>query len=408
MTRLIVALVLVTTACGKKGPPLPPLVKIPSAPADFLAERRGATTDLQLTVPAANTDNTRPANIARIDLYAITLAAPIPEPEIVKQGTRVGSVAVKAPRDPDQTIDEDEPAADMEPPEGQGLDQGAIARVSEELTPEALVAATLKKDRRAPADEPAASGDGPLLGPRPLALRRFYVAVGVTAKDRKGAYSRPLAVPLVPPPPPPPKPEIKYDETAVSLKWAPVATGTPVQAPPSSGDLDSRPIGPPPLPIAYNVYDVSPNAVPAKLTASPVAEPSFSDSRMVWDEERCYTVRAVEKVGDLTIESDAPEPECETLTDTFPPAVPANLQSSPGEGVISLIWDANTEKDLAGYIVLRGPSLNALEPLMSSPLAETSFSDRVQTGVRYTYAVRAVDKAGNASDLSKPVEEAAR
>ena len=34
------AIALVTVACGKKGPPLPPLVKLPVAPADFTAARR--------------------------------------------------------------------------------------------------------------------------------------------------------------------------------------------------------------------------------------------------------------------------------------------------------------------------------------------------------------------------------
>src|SRR5262249_1412241 len=46
---------------GGRGPPLPPLVKLPIAPADITAERRGDHVDLQFTVPSANTDNTRPA-----------------------------------------------------------------------------------------------------------------------------------------------------------------------------------------------------------------------------------------------------------------------------------------------------------------------------------------------------------
>ena len=65
--------VLLCVACGKKGPPLPPLVKLPAAPADLTAERRGNVVDLQFTVPATNTDGTRPANISRADAYAVTL-----------------------------------------------------------------------------------------------------------------------------------------------------------------------------------------------------------------------------------------------------------------------------------------------------------------------------------------------
>ena len=102
-------------ACGKKGPPLPPLVRLPSAPADFAAELRGATVDLQFTVPAANTDNSRPANVQRVDVYAITTGETLTDAQILKLGTRVASVDVKAPRDPDSAIEEDEPPSDMGP-----------------------------------------------------------------------------------------------------------------------------------------------------------------------------------------------------------------------------------------------------------------------------------------------------
>src|SRR6185503_19163150 len=94
---LVSAAVLALGACGKKGPPLPPLIKLPAPPADFAAERRGDTVDLLFTVPAANTDNTRPANLSRVDIYAITSAEPLPPTQIVKRGARVATVDVKAP-----------------------------------------------------------------------------------------------------------------------------------------------------------------------------------------------------------------------------------------------------------------------------------------------------------------------
>ena len=74
--RLVVLVILVsplcTAGCGKKGPPLPPLLKIPAPPGNFSAERRGSDVALQFTVPSANTDGTRPANIARVDVYGFT------------------------------------------------------------------------------------------------------------------------------------------------------------------------------------------------------------------------------------------------------------------------------------------------------------------------------------------------
>jgi len=408
---IVVACATIAAAgCGKKGPPLPPLVKLPSAPADFSAQRRGNTVDLRFTVPVANTDNTRPANLAHVDVYAITARELLPPDQIVKRGARVATVEVKAPRDPNATIDEDEPPADMQPLEGAGLDQGAAAGIAENL--EAAAFAPVDTGRRGRNDNgsPAAvdAGNAPLVPLQRGPLTRAYVAVGVSTRDRKGPFSKAIQVPLVPPPPAPGEPKVTYDETAIHVAWEPVRGREPMQRRATRDELPSTPIGAAPPAIAYNVYDAGAKPAPLKLTRAPVAEPEYSDRRVTWGEERCYVVRSVEIVADLPIESDAVAPVCATLRDTFAPAPPANLQSSPLEGAINLIWDANTEKDLAGYIVLRGTAPDALAPITDSPLPVTTFLDRVPAGVRYTYAVQAVDRAGNASEPSRSVEEAAR
>src|SRR5204862_5444113 len=104
----LLMVVVLAAACGKKGPPLPPLVKVPAPPGDFTAVRRGAEVALQFTIPTTNSDGTRPANVERVDVYAFTgLAAPSDD-QIVKLATKVGSVPVKAPRDPDLTVEPDE------------------------------------------------------------------------------------------------------------------------------------------------------------------------------------------------------------------------------------------------------------------------------------------------------------
>src|SRR5262245_1585273 len=100
---------IVIGGCGKSGPPLPPLVKLPVAPADSTAERRGAGVDLQFTVPLANTDGTRPANVTRVEVYAVTAPPGMTDDEIVKYGARIASIDVKRPRDPDQAVDPDDP-----------------------------------------------------------------------------------------------------------------------------------------------------------------------------------------------------------------------------------------------------------------------------------------------------------
>ena len=123
-------------SCGKKGPPLAPLVKIPAAPADFTAERRGSDVKMQFAVPTTNTDGSKPANIERIDVYGFTGPSAVNDEQLLKLGTRVASLAVKAPRDPNATDECDEPDQSPAEPdlESRGLDQGAIAQLEDPLT----------------------------------------------------------------------------------------------------------------------------------------------------------------------------------------------------------------------------------------------------------------------------------
>jgi len=76
-----------TIACGKKGPPLPPLLKVPTPPPDFTAERRGDEIKLQFTIPSVNTDGSRPANIDRIDVYGFTGPFTANDEQVMKFGT---------------------------------------------------------------------------------------------------------------------------------------------------------------------------------------------------------------------------------------------------------------------------------------------------------------------------------
>ena len=128
--------------------------------------------------------------------------------------------------------------------------------------------------------------------------------------------------------------------------------------------------------------------------------------------EQCFVVRSVAAVGTAMIESNPSDPICVTPRDTFPPAAPKNLQGVGSTGVINLIWDANTEGDFGGYLVLRGEAPgDTLQPLTPQPIKETRYQDRtVRAGVTYVYAIVAVDRATppNRSAASNRVQETAR
>jgi hypothetical protein len=204
----------------------------------------------------------------------------------------------------------------------------------------------------------------------------------------------------------------------VRLPFQEPAEGTVLAS--TSRGLESAP------PATYSVYLVpGPRAAPgvgptgsaagkapAPLTEKPVKALTWTDERIEFGTERCYAVRTVLTQGSVSIESDPSPVACVTPQDTFPPAAPTALAAVASEGAISLIWQGVDAADLAGYLVLRGEAPNgALTPVFEAPLRETTYRDEsAQRGVRYLYAVVAVDRAtpGNRSALSNKVEEAAR
>jgi len=342
---------------------------------------------------------------------------------LVKFGTKVASLPVKAPRNPDAATERDEPPEEPDL-EAEGLDQGAVATLEDPLTPAAFQAVVLPEDRKGKGQggaEAHASGR-PLVGPSARVDSRIYVLVPLNKRGRKGSLSPRMLIPLVPKPATPATPAIAYDEAGINISWPPPPAAAQIQ-PPATGDLlPGRYIGLETSSYAYHVYDVSPPAASdtgttstpqlakeARLTSDAVAEPLFHDTRMDWGATRCYTVRVFETIAGLTLQSDAPAPACVTLVDTFPPSPPKELQTVASEGAIDLIWDPNAEPDVTGYIVLRGtPPGGELNEIKRLGAGETTFTDTVKAGVQYEYAVQAIDKAGNISPMSNRQGDAAR
>jgi hypothetical protein len=350
---VIALLLAATAACGKKGPPLPPLVRVPAAPGEFAAARRGTTAQLRFVVPATNTDGSHPADLVRVDVYAMSSADTVTDEEVVRRGRRVGLVDVNPPPDPDEDPDAPRPESARE--KEVGVDQGAQAQVSEPIPD---------------VDETGI---------------RYYVSVGINKRGRRGPSSRRSAVPLGPAPSAPPAPKVSYDEKAITVSWADAA--------------------PDPSGAGIEVYDATSGK---RLTDKPVTAASFADQRIEWGAERCYALGRLSEIDRLPVESDESEKTCVTLKDTFPPAAPTGVTAVAAEGSVNLIWNANSEADLAGYLVLRGAGGEKPKPITPKPIQETTFRDTVAPGTRVTYAIEAVDKAGNVSAMSETTEETAR
>jgi fibronectin type 3 domain-containing protein len=97
--------------------------------------------------------------------------------------------------------------------------------------------------------------------------------------------------------------------------------------------------------------------------------------------------------------------------DIYPPSAPSGVSIAPAPGRLSLFFAANSEPDIAGYLIYRSTDPNQPKPwtlLTQTMLTKTTFTDEnVDPGKTYYYYIIAVDTAGNKSQPSEVVSETA-
>ena len=221
---------------------------------------------------------------------------------------------------------------------------------------------------------------------------RIYAVRGIARNGRPGQPSPRLTLPLVDRLPPPSNVQVTFTASAISVTWLPPVADAGATAP-----------------LAFNVYGADP-MVP--LNKAPLTTPAFERAGVEFGKDECFVIRTVARTGAVSLESAATERACVTPADVFPPSAPPALSAVSSDGGVNLIWEASPEPDVAGYIVLRAEAPgDTLSPITAAPVQATTYRDTAVTiGVRYVYAVVAVDKATppNTSPQSRRVEETVR
>ena len=93
--------------------------------------------------------------------------------------------------------------------------------------------------------------------------------------------------------------------------------------------------------------------------------------------------------------------------ETEAPAPPTHLTATPQSASILLEWDANLEPDLDGYMVVRAEKEKGNWNTIARKLKTTNFIDNsCRKGTEYVYAVKAIDRSENQSEVSQNVEAA--
>jgi hypothetical protein len=435
--RAVVLLLLLVTACGKKGPPLAPLRVAPARVEDLTVAKSGDEVRARFTVPSTNADQSRPADLEAVELYAISgkpedpLGNSLSSADFIRYGELVGRIPIAPPETPGEpppdptkgSVAERARAAAEIAARKTMPAQGAPATFTEKLTRAAFTPFVHPGKRTAKPPATATKAPHPL-GPAPAEepFTRTYVAVGVSTKGTKASVSNRVGLPLLDAPPPPTDVIVEHGESNATIAWTPPATAwRRVQRPTQTGELESRSLAPNVNPTTYNVYRVvrgpgGDQVAATPLNPVPVEADAFAQSPITLGEEGCYQVRSVRAFGSARLESAPTATVCRRFTDTFAPPAPANLAAVGSEGGVSLIWDPSPGGDVAGYLVLRGeigpggpPA--ALMPLTAQPIRETTYRDATpRRGARYVYAVVAIDGATppNRSVESNRVEEGAR
>jgi fibronectin type 3 domain-containing protein/predicted small lipoprotein YifL len=344
--------------CGKKGPILPPIKKIPQNVEVFEIAQRGEKLILEWENPSAYADGSSLSEIAEIEIW-------LAEQEREDAGKESG---------------------------------GENKQISpEEFEKISRLAVLIKRERFAEYQTRR--------GVAPGKFRYFYeltgkdftqrsLAFGLIVKDRKkrkSAFSDVISIEpkIISLPPKVIKAAVFKDR--IEITWNPPEKNIDQSSPPNFK--------------GYNIYKQGDEGSARLLNSQLVKERKYNDKDILLGEVYHYFLRAVASDSPPLAESDSSDVIEVLAKDTFAPAVPSGLVSIAAEDFISISWDANLEKDLAGYRVWRkmeGEDKYIL--LTPQPVQENAFNDtNVEKNKRYYYAVSAQDRSGNESPKSESV-----
>jgi hypothetical protein len=362
--------VLLTPACGQKGPLQMPLVLVPQKVETFKAFQRGSRIFLEWTNPETYIDGRPLTDLSDIEvwLHEIPDQSKSNEKAPSAEGFEVKSRRIAVLEQPEKPPRPEKSKPKKNAPVAQAKRKGPGAKE--------LVYAYALSDREL----------------KDIKLV-FSLRVEDERKKRYSDFSEPVAI--VPRRVPGPPPHVRFEVFAdrVEIRW---------DAPAANFD------GSKPASISgYNVYRLDKAGAIVRLNTALTAETFFADKGAVFGQAYRYLVRASASAAEPYLESDD-SPVVDVLPkDVYPPAVPTGLSAAIGPDFITLIWDAGKEKDLAGYYVWRkDEGQSVFVRLTQKPLLQHTYSDRsVEKGRRYEYAITAVDELGNESAKSAAVAE---
>lgn len=365
---LVASLFLIMTSCGKKGAIYPPIIRKPQRIENFRAVQRGDRILLEWTNPTTYTDGESLDGVEEVEIWLF-------EEEKEKEKSEGEESEKEEAPDTEEQISEEE-----------FLQKAALyLALEKEKFPEYLI----KKNEESQFYQYQYQ-----LEQKDFLSRKYIFGLRTEdRKKRKSNFSRLLTISPQALPLPPQNINFEIKEDRILILW-----NAPVK------NIDQS------LPahvMGYNVFRAEGEAPPRCLNSDLIKEEMYNDIDFVFGKTYRYFVRASATETPPYLQSSDSEVIEVEAKDTFPPKAPTGLVAIKGEDFISLAWDRNQEKDLAGYRVWRQETGQEEYSLLTpDPIRENTYTDKeIEKNKSYLYTITALDRAGNESEMSQSISE---
>ena len=381
--------ILGSTACGKKGPPQPPIRILPAAAKGLKLRQAGSEVVLTATLPMEETNGTPitgPIQVKILRMPATDTLRPgfVSERYLQHQFERSAQTLATLAGD---TLAKAAPGGRLtyrDAPSPPGPSAAAPAASA----PSRKAPAGTPPAGSAPAGSRTAASGSPASATYPTGPRLLYSLLIVDPQGKRSMLPVPAMIEIGKAPAPPHNLKVEVQEGKVLLTWEP-GEGEPAKG-------------------GFNVYraPVADRDEPlVSINPNPIQAARYQDETIQYGAAYRYLVRAVSgRTGTLCESVDSPEVEVHPL-DIYPPKAPTGVAVSAEGPVIRIYWFPNGETDLGGYrIYRRETSDGEFKRVGEVGPTETAFADATaRAGVRYHYVVSAFD--GNSPANESPRSE---
>jgi hypothetical protein len=390
---VIVLAVAMAAACGKKGPPLPPLRPVPGPVTNVTARLVSGRIEIHFTIPSINADRTSPAAIARVEVYARSVPKDSPRPikeQIVLRDNLVDTIDVKpAPTDADKTRDA-KPGAPPPPPDPRpGIGEAALFT---ETVPTAD-----------PTPLPPLKGKAAQAAAAAAAAKAF---AGSSQAGQGAASGRSSEAGAAGAPANPATPTTPTTPTTTTPTTTPTTPTTPTTTTPTT--TPTTPTGTTPTTTATGmagaagVGGAAAGAAGAGSTAgaTKAGAPAAAAPPKPAPPTRYFWIQAISSHGQI----GAP-PDLIAVPVVDPPAAPLEPKITYDEKTLTVTWQPGAEGEVFRvYDVDSSGKEKTGRPLGDAPLKTPELEAPVEFDVERCLAIRAVDLTGVVAIESEATE----